>query len=218
MKLPHLGVAQLSGLKKEVAEYFGLKDQPAVQVGDVMPGFAAAKAGLKSGDVIVKVNGQPLDRGDDPDETPQIMTRKIMRMKVGQQVVFSVISGKDQPPRDVTVTLDERPPQANKAKRFFAEDLGFAAREMVFEDTYVRRLPADTKGVVIALIKPSSAAQTAKLQAGDLIVKLNQTSIEGLGQFKAQYDTFRKDHSHEAVVLEVLRGVNTQVVRIEPPQ
>jgi serine protease Do len=219
LKIPHLGVAQLSGLNKDVAEYFGLKkDQPAVQVGDVIPEFPAAKAGLKSGDVIVKVNGETLERGDVPDEAPMIMTRKIMRMKVGDTVTLSVLSGKDQPPHDVKVVLEERPRQANKAKRFYAEDLGFATREIVFEDTYARRLKPDADGVMVALIKPNSSAQTGKLQTGDLITKLNQTEIEGLDQFKSQYELFRKEHPREAVVLEVLRGVNTQVVRIEPPQ
>jgi serine protease Do len=219
LKMPHVGVAQLSGLKKDVAEYFGLKNQPAVQVGDVIPGFPAAKGGIKSGDVIVKMNGQPLERGDEPDETPAIMTRKIQRMKVGDQVTFSVLrGGKDTPLIDIPVTLEQRPAQENKAKRFYAEDLGFSVREMVFDDTYRRRLSADTKGVVVALIKPNGLAQSAKLQTGDLVKKINQTPVEGLEQFKSQYEAFRKDHARDAVVLEVLRGVNTQIIRIEPPQ
>lgn len=216
LKLPSVGVSQLSGLKKEVAEYFGLKD-PAVQVGDVIPNFPAAKAGLKSGDVIVKVNGQILERGDEPDETPLILTRKIARMKVGSTVTLSVLRGKDQPLQDITVTLDERPKPSSRAARFFAEDLGFGTRELVFEDTYQRRLPADTKGVIVALVKPGSSSHE-KLRGGDLIQRINQTPVESLDQFKQQYQDYRKTNPREAVVLEVLRGVNTQVIRIEPPQ
>jgi S1-C subfamily serine protease len=219
LKMPHIGVAQLSGLKKDVAEWFGLKpDQPGVQVGDVIEGFPAAKGGLKPGDVIIKMNGQFLERGDEPDETPAIMTRKIQRMKVGDTVKLAVLVDKDQPYKEVAVTLEERPMQENRAKRFFAEDLGFSAREIVFEDTYRRRIAADTKGVVVALIKPNSSAQTGNLERGDLITRLNQTPVESLDQFKQQYEAFRKERARDAVVMEVLRGVNTQVVRIEPPQ
>src|SRR6185369_8105695 len=35
LKIPHLGLSNLSGLQKELAEYFNVKGQPAIQVGDV---------------------------------------------------------------------------------------------------------------------------------------------------------------------------------------
>lgn len=218
LKIPHLGVVQLSGLNKAELEYFDLKGQTAIQVGDVIPNFPAAKAGLKSRDIIVKLNGEPLERGDEPDEAPAIMTRKIQRMKPGQTVTFSVLRKKGAPLTDVSITLEERPRQSNLAKRFYAEDLGFSVRELVFQDTFALRIPADSKGVLVALVKPSSSAQSGKLDTDDMITKLNQTPVENLEQFKTQYEAFRKDHPREAVVLEVLRGVNTEVVRIEPPQ
>jgi serine protease Do len=216
LQLPSVGVSQLTGLKKDVAEYFGLSD-PAVQVGDVIPNFPAAKAGLKAGDVIVRMNGEKLERGDEPDETPMIMTRKIARMKVGQTVTFSVLRAKDEPLQEISVTLEERPRPSSRARRFFAEDLGFAVREVVFEDTYRLKLPADTKGVLVAVVKPGSSSHE-KLRGGDLVQRINQTSVESLEQFQQQYQDFRKASPREAVVLEVLRGVNTQVIRIEPPQ
>lgn len=217
LKIPHLGVSNLSGLQKAEAEYFNLKGQTAIQIGDVIPNFPADKGGLKPRDIIVKMNGQPLERGDEPDEAPAIMTRKIQRMKPGDKVTFSVVTQRDQPVKEVTITLEERPKQRSIAKRYFAEDLGFASRELVFEDTYSRKLPADSKGIVVDLIKPQSSAQ-AQLRERDLIMKLNQTEVTDIDQFKTSYESFRKDRPRDAVVLEVLRGVNTQIVRIEPPQ
>lgn len=218
LKIPTLGVGQLTGLEKQVAEYFELKGQPAVQIGDVIPGMPADKAGLKSKDVIVKVNGQPLERGDSADETWRILVKRIARMKVGETVTFSVLVDRGQPLKDVKVTLEERPRPRNKAKRFFAEDLGFTAREMVFEDTYERKLQPDAPGVVVAYIKPQSAAASARLANDDLITQVNATPVKTLEQFKTDYEAFRKDRPREAVVLEVLRNGNTQVIRIEPPQ
>lgn len=218
LKIPHLGVVQLAGLNKAELEYFDLKGKTAVQVGDVIPNFPAAKAGVKSRDIIVKMNGEALERGDEPEEAPAILTRKIQRMKPGQDVTFSVLRKKGEPLTDITIKLEERPRQANLAKRFYAEDLGFSVRELVFQDTFSLRIPADSKGVIVALIKPNSSAQTGKLDTDDMITKINQTPVESLEQFKSQYESFRKDKPREAVVLEVLRGVNTEVVRIEPPQ
>jgi S1-C subfamily serine protease len=218
LRLPWLGVAQMTGLKKEVAEYFNLTGQPAVQIGDVIKGTPADQAGLKPGNIIVKMNGQPLERGDEPDEAAMILMKNVKRMKVGSDVTFSVITEANKPPTDVKVALAERPKQENQAARFFAEDLGFTAREIVFEDTYRRKLPADQKGVVVALVKPSSAAMTGKLERGDLITKLNQTPITDVEQFKKEYQEFRKAKPHEAVVIEAIRNGNDEIIRIEPPR
>lgn len=218
LKLPWIGVAKMTGLKKDVAEFFGMTGQAAVQVGDVIPKTPADDAGLKPGAIIVKLDGQPLERGDEPDEAAMILMKKIKQMKVGSQITFSVITEPNKPPADIKLTLAQRPPQENQAKRYYAEDLGFTARQIVFDDTYMRKLPADQKGVVIALVKPAGAAQAGKLQRGDLITKLNQTAITDVDQFKTAYQDARKTKPKEAVVLEAIRGGNDEIIRIEPPQ
>ena len=218
LQLPWLGVAQMTGLKKEVAEYYNLTGQPAIQVGDVIKGTPADQAGLKPGNIIVKVNGQPLERGDEPDEAAMILMKKVKRMKVGSQMTLSILTEANKPPTDVTVTLAERPKQENQARRFFAEDLGFTAREIVFDDTYRRQRPADQKGVVVAFVKPSGAAMTGKLERGDLITRLNQTPVTDIEQFQKEYQAFRKANPREAVVLQVIRNANDEIIRIEPPR
>lgn len=218
LKLPWMGVTQMTGLNKDVAEVYGLTNQPAVQLGDVIPGMPGAKGGLQQGDIIVKLNGEPLERGDEPAELPQILRRQVMRMKVGDVVTFSVIRARGEAPKDVKVTLEELPKRPSSAARWFAEDLGFSAREMVFMDTYARRLEPEAKGVIVALIRPQSAAQTGGLQNNDLITELNRQPVTGLEQFKKAYQDFRKESPREAVVMVVQRDANTKVIRIEPPQ
>ena len=70
VELPWLGAPELKGLTKEVAEALNLKNQPAIQVEYVIPDAPAAKAGLKQGDIILKFNGKPLERGDEDTELP----------------------------------------------------------------------------------------------------------------------------------------------------
>jgi len=220
MKLPWLGVPQqaMAGLNKDVAETLGLKDVPAVELGDIIPGSPAAKAGIKAGSVVVKMNGESLERGDEPEELPMILMRKIRGMKIGDKVKLSVIEGSSKEPKDIEVTLTERPPGANLAERYYAEDMGFSVREIVFIDTYVRKLPAEQKGVVVSLIKPQSSAQTARLQREDLITEMNGKPVEGLQSFKKMYEAQRKDKPREAIVLVVVREGNNQTIRVEPPQ
>ncbi len=218
LELPWVGIAQLTGLNKDVAEFFDLTNQPAVQVGDIVPGAAGDKAGFKRGMIIVKMNGKPLERGDEPDDVSAILSRNLLRMHVGDKVTFSVMTDKDKPLKDITVTLEKQPKRANLAERFFAEDLGFSVREIVFSDTYIRKLPADQKGVLVSWVKPQSSADSGKLKGNDLITELNGQAVTDVDEFKKSYEEFRKDHPKQAVVMVVKRDANTEVIRIEPPQ
>jgi S1-C subfamily serine protease len=225
LALPWIGIpaSAMAGLNKDVADVYGLANQPAVQIGDVIPDAPAAKAGVRKGDVILKVNGKPLERGDEADEVPVILRRQLMRMKVGDEVTLSVVRKRGQPPQDIKVKLEPAPKGANLAKRFFAEDLGFGVRELVFIDTYSRRLSADAKGVLVSLIKPQSSAQSGGLRGNgreqsDVITSLNGQPVTDIGEFETLYKAARKDKPKEALVLVVRREGRDDTVRIEPPQ
>jgi serine protease Do len=217
-KVPWLGVVQMTGLKKEVAEFYGLKGKVGVQVGDVIPNGAADKAGLKGGEIITQVNGQDLERGDTPEELPIILSRQMTKMNVGDEVTLTVIRKKGAEPEPIKLTLQERPAPANTAARFYAEDLGYTVRDLVFQDRYSRRLDDNFPGVTATFVKPQGNAQAGGLQRGDVVTKLNQIDVTNVEQFKKAYEEFRKASPKEAVVLEVLRGVDTQIIRIQPPQ
>ena len=218
IKLPWLGVIQMTGLTKNVAEIFNLKGQPAIQVGGIIHDTPAEQAGLKQGDIIVKCNGQPLERGDEPEELPMIFSRRLMRMKVGEQVVLSVLRRRGQPLQEIKIALAEQPPRPNTAKRYFAEDLGFAVRDTVFVDTYARHLPADAKGVIVAVLRPQSSAESGGLHNGDMVQRLNGEVVTDVDDFKKSYEQLRKDKPKERVVLVVLREGRDNTVLIEPPQ
>jgi S1-C subfamily serine protease len=216
--LPWIGVPKMTGLNKDVAEEFGLANQPAVEINAIIPGAPAEHAGLKQADIVVKMNGEPLERGDQPEELPDILRRKLLRMKPGNEVTLSVLRKKGEALQDIKIKLEEQPKRPYLAKRFFAEDLGFAVREMMFVDSYARRLPRDAKGVIVALMRRQSAAQSAKLEQDDLITQINGQPVTSLEQFKEAYQAARKEKPKEAVVLVVHRESQDDTVRIEPPQ
>lgn len=217
--LPWIGTPQLTGLEQEVAEAFGLKDQPAIEIGDVIPNSPADRAGLKVGQKIIKLNGQPLERGDQPEELPDIFSRTIRRMPIGSEVKLTVMTTKDEPTQEVTVKLEPRPKRQNELRRSWAEDLGFSTRDLVFEDTYVRKQPEDFKGVVVSLVKREGAAAAAGLETGDVITSLNGRAVADLEGFEAAYRALRKEKPSEPIVLVVLKpDSTTKTVKIEPPR
>jgi serine protease Do len=217
-KLTFIGVREMKAVTKDVADYMGISNQPAIQLGDIIPGTPAAAAGIKRGAIITQLNGKPLERGSEPDDLPGIFSRTLMRMNVGDKVTLTILPGKDQPTKDVVVTLAERPMRANLAKRYYAEDLGFGVRELVFDDHYERKLTDDEKGVVITIVRPQSAAATARLGGDEMITQLNGQPVTALAEFEKDYEAFRKDHPKDAVVLVVKRDGREDTIRIEPPQ
>jgi S1-C subfamily serine protease len=85
-------------------------------------------------------------------------------------------------------------------------------------DAYARRLSPESKGVLVALVRPQSAGQNARLEGGDMVMELNGQAVADLEQFTKAYQAFRKERPREAVVLVVLREGRNQTIRIEPPQ
>ena len=217
LRIPYLGAERLEGLSKELREYYELGDRPAVQVGDIVAGSPAAAAGVQSGDVITAIDGKPLERGDMPEEQPEILERFISRAEVGQEITLTLLNQAKEE-REVKAALVERPKQVREAQRWYAEDLGFSVRELVFADRYFRNLPLETPGVAVAFIKEQSAAAAAGLRPNDLVRKLNQNDVQGLGDFREAYEQFRTASPLDPVVLEVMRGGETAIVRIEPPR
>jgi S1-C subfamily serine protease len=216
--IPWIG-CEMKGLEKEDAEYFGLTNVPSVQIDDVVPDSPAAKAGLSKLDIITQINGKPIQRGDLPVELPEIVTRQVERMNVGDQVTFSVIRNKGDTPKQVVMTLEARPKEPQEVRRFYARDLGFVAREVTFVDTYRRRVPVNTAGVVVALLRPQAAAQAAHLGMNDLITQMNGKPVEDLDEFKKDYQEARKDRPNDPLVLEVTKLDGKQeTINIQPPQ
>ena len=108
----------------------------------------------------MKVNGKPLERGDEPSELPSILTRRLMRDKPGDKVTLSVVR-ENQPPKDIEITMGDYPMRAHQAKRSWADDLGFGTRDLVFSDRYGLKLPKDSQGVIVSLMRgPKAPAQT----------------------------------------------------------
>lgn len=85
----YLGV-QIQPVTQEIQESLNLKSQEGALVGEVQPGLPAAAAGIKSGDIIVDVDGTPI-------KTVRELQRKIAAFRPDQTVKIKVIrDGKEQ--------------------------------------------------------------------------------------------------------------------------
>lgn len=112
---PRMGMAFSVTRDPQFRRYLGLNGTTGgIYVSDVLPGGSAAKSGLEKGDVILKVDGFPVDQDgnyNDPDYGKIAVTHLFSaRHAVGDKVPFTIFRKGET--KDLTVTLERRDPRS----------------------------------------------------------------------------------------------------------
>ena len=191
-----LGVT-IQDVDENAAKALGLKDAQGALIGSVLPDEPAAKAGLKAGDIIVRV-------GRDDIRNSTELLRSVADLKPGTDVKITVLrNGKEF---STTVKLGERASQGMSqggAQEEGGTSLGLTIRPLNKEDARSLQLPANTEGLVILSVQPGSPAQEAGLRPGDVIQSANLTPVVSVDELAS---IVRKDgRERGAVMLQVNR-------------
>ncbi|MFM9851527.1 MAG: Do family serine endopeptidase [Sphingomonadaceae bacterium] len=180
VKRGYLGV-QIQQLDDDTADALGLSKDRGELIAGVEPGAGAEKAGIKQGDVIVKVNNREVT----PDETLSFI---VSGLPIGSRVPIEVIRNNKR--QTLTAVVGERPsedriagltpgakgfaPQDEKTNSLAAQQaLGLSVTPLTAQISQELGLSAGIKGVVITAVDPSSDAAT-KVQRGDVIISANE--------------------------------------------
>jgi periplasmic serine protease, Do/DeqQ family len=161
------GVLGIMGgeLTADLAKAFGYDKQNGAFVSQVMQGSAADNAGIKAGDIIVSINGNPVRSFGE-------VRAKIATMGAGKVVKLGLIrDGKEQ---EVSVTLK----QADK-QQATASELHPALKGATLANTEKGRQPA---GVEVSDVQPKTPAASIGLRKGDVIVGVNRQRINNLDE------------------------------------
>ncbi len=160
-----------------IAEAFGLKQPRGALVGNVEPNSPAAKAGIQRGDILLAMNGKPItDFGQ--------FRIDVGLMRPGSQAQFLVLRNGTE--RQINVTLGEMPSEQKPAPRPEQQQGqsldGLSLRNLSPDLARQLRLPANTKGVVVADVAEGSAAEDAGLEQGDVIVEVNRKPVSNVNE------------------------------------
>lgn len=179
------GVLGIKGteLTSDIAKAFDLTVQKGAFVSEVIADSAAEKAGIKSGDIIVSLEGKPIDSFAE-------LRAKVATTGAGRQVKLGIIrEGKEQ---SITVELQNGDDSTTEAKSLLP----------VLEGASLSNgNEKGQQGVLIGSITKDSPAARLSLQEGDLIIGVNKTRINNIADLRKVIDS-----KPSAIALNIIRG------------
>jgi serine protease Do len=216
----YMGVS-LQAISRELAPQFGLKNDHGAIVGDVTPGKPGDKAGLKSGDVITKIDGEEVKDSND-------LTMKVTSHAPGDTVTLDVI--RDGKPMKVNVTLGQRPTGLDWAKSGpnsgnndnndndngsadNSSARGINVENLTPEVVQQLGLNPGTKGVVVTNIDAdSTAADAGGIGRGTVIIAVDRHPVTNVADFKR----LMAQAQDKPVLLTTNNGGSTAFIVVQP--
>jgi serine protease Do len=176
----YLGI-NIENVTPENAQFFNLKDATGALVSQVTPGSPAAKAGLKSGDVIDRLDGHKvLDSSSLQIAVSEHKPGDSIELGIirnGEPTNLSATVGEYHKPGTEVASNDATSGQGNTGKLGLAvDDLNADARQQL-------QVPEDVHGAAIANVRPGSPAEDAGLQPGDVVLEVNRKPVASAEQF-----------------------------------
>ena len=220
----YLGVG-IEAIDRERAEALGLPQARGALVGEVRPGGPADRAGIELGDIVLSVNGRPVD--DANDLTRRVASTRAgesIRLEVlrnGQRRTINVVSG-TRPTQQELAALDGREggPQGG-APDGPAQPRGPAILGMnlsPLDDTVRRRygIEANVRGVVIERVEANSDADEKGLRRGIVISRVNDRAVTTVADVQAAIDAARRAGRPSVLLWLNVNGVTaTRVIQLD---
>jgi len=198
-------------LTKDLATALGLKGKTGVRVTQVYPDRAAAKAGLKVGDVILDVDGTEVEASQPSDS--DVFETMIRQYDIGAQVALGVVRGKER--MKVTMTLEAPPTPSDRLPKYEDEDFEFTARNMSAMDRIRKKEDASLRGVLIQNVESGGWAAFGGLSGGDVLISVAGQPTGDVGALEKVLAQVKEDRPRR-IVFFIKRGIHTTYKEIEP--
>ncbi len=188
----------------QIAKAFHESEVRGALVGDVTPDSPASRAGLQKGDIILDINGKPVNNSAQ-------LRMHISLMQPGTTVNVNVL--RDGVQKAFTVKLAEMPTEQAKVEKPesspAANMQGITVEDVNARTAQQLGLPANTTGVVVTSVDPNSAAADSGLKRGDLIQEVNRQPVKNTADFERAIRS-----SKDQALLLVNRQGNTMYIAV----
>ena len=205
-----LGV-EMQAVSNELANHMDLPVSEGILLGYVYRNSPAEAAGLEVGDVLVTLDGAPIEVSREEDIGA--FAAQVLRAGVGADLAIGYIrNGVNE---TTTARLAPAPRSAREAETVEMDELDLVVREITYDYLATRFLEPEQKGVVV--IKPPVAVSSNpnRVGPGDLLVSVDDNPVDDLESFRTVMESVRARQPDE-VVLFVERGMESFFFAVKP--
>ena len=196
-----LGVS-VRRVDSDMAQSLGMSETKGVIVNSVVPGSAAERAGIRQADVIIALDGTPVN-------DTNAFRNHIASTAPGSEVTLTIL--RDNREQKIRATLGEFKPDAGESEEGSDNGpgstgqgkLGLTVIPITPEIASELNLRAGTQGVVVDSVDPAGPAAAAGLARGDVIQEVNRQAIRSAADLRAAID---KNGAKPALILINRRG------------
>ena len=185
-------------ITSDLAAGLGLKKVEGVLVSGVRSGSAADRAGIKTGDVILDLNGKPIN-------DVNALRNAVASAGADSEVNLTILRNGNQ--QQVRVKLEAFNPATAASNQNGGGDqtpagrLGLELAPITPDIAGQLGIPRGTQGLVVASVDPAGPAANAGIQTGDIIQQINRQAVHNGADVQS---TLAKSDGHPAL-LQILR-------------
>lgn len=206
----YLGLKYRQINDETMSSALGLSKNKGALVAEAMPDSASEKAGIKAGDVILKIKGEEITS---ENSLPFIVgnsspgeTLPVELLRNGKLVRLNVTLGKRPPEADLAAEApfdsEAEPEPAPSENTTIEETLGLQVGQVDKEMARRLGVPADTEGVWVNAIDPNSDA-ARKLSRGSIILSAHSVDLSSETELEELIGRAKSD-GREAILLRVI--------------
>ncbi|MBN2105569.1 Do family serine endopeptidase [bacterium] len=181
----YLGIGMYP-VTEAIAQRYGLERPTGVLIDQVMEDSPADKAGLKPLDILLKVDGQPMD-------APNQVQNTIALKNPDDVVVLTII--RDKKTKQIKVTLGQKDMGKESVTHSEDEDLpklGLQVKNLTDEIRSRYEEYEDEEGILVTNVERYSAAEEGRIIRGDLIFKIEDIPIKNISDYRQALKEFKK--------------------------
>ncbi len=180
---------------QEMEEFFDIDTNLGVLVRNVDPGSPAANAKIFPGDIILSINGKPVD-GRFPEQLPDIMNT-LASITPNSEINLTIMRNGEQ----TTKKLSCENLESRIGKEYTLEKWGVGMQDMT--KVLARESKVNcTSNLLVIGIRNGYPFDAAGIEGGDIIVSINRKPVSNSDQLRKAYEEL----SGQKILVEVERN------------